>query len=205
MCFWINSAQYFDEMDALRFILVRKAGWMNRNQQLVIEYLQVEVKILKEIQGAKRLRFSDDQRKRIAIKAKRLILSRLKELANLVTPKTLLAWHRRLVAKKSDSSEVGGRRAGRPPTRQAINEIVIRFAQENRHWGCTSILGALLNLGHEVGRGTIVEILKDAGIEPSSARKKGLSWEEFLKRHWDVIAATDFFTVEVWTPGGLVR
>ncbi len=62
-----------------------------------------------------------------------------------------------------------------------------------------------MNLGHDIGRGTIVEILKDAGIEPSPARKKGLSWEEFLKRHWDVIAATDFFTVEVWTLGGLVR
>jgi putative transposase len=66
-------------------------------------------------------------------------------------------------------------------------------------------MGALLNLGHDVGRGTIVEILKNAGIEPSPDRKQGLSWEEFLKRHWDVIAATDFFTVEVWTLGGLVR
>ena len=172
---------------------------MNRNQQLVIEYLQEEVKILKEIQGAKRLRFSDEQRKRIAIKAKRVKFSRLKDIANLVTPQALLAWHRRLVAKKYDSSEVRGRRAGRPPARQSINELVIRFAQENRHWGYTSIMGALLNLGHEVGRGTIVEILKDAGIEPSPARKKGPSWEEFLKHHWDVIAATDFFTVEVWT------
>lgn len=79
-------------MDALRFVLVCMAGWMNRNQQLVIEYLQEEVKIL-----------------------------------------------------------------------------------------------------------------KDAGIEPSPDRKNGLSWEEFLRRHWDVIAATDFFTVEVWTLGGLVR
>jgi putative transposase len=190
-------------MDALRFILVCMAGWMNRNQQLVIEYLLEEVKILKEIQGAKRLRFTDEQRKRLAVKAKRLNFSRLKELATIVTPQTLLAWHRRLVAKKYDSSE--RRRVGRPSSRQSIKEFVIRFARENRHWGYTSIMGALLNLGHDVGRGTIVEILKDAGIEPSPDRKKGLSWEEFLKRHWDVIAATDFFTVEVWTLGGLVR
>jgi hypothetical protein len=86
---------------------------------------------------------------------------------------------------------------GRPSTRQSIKELVIRFAQENRHWGYTSMMGALLNLGHDVGRGTIVEILKAAGIELSPDRKKGLSWEEFLKRHWEVIAATDFFTVEV--------
>ena len=161
-------------MDALRFILVCAAGWMNRNQQLVIEYLLEEVKILKEIQGAKRLRFTDEQRKRLAVKAKRLNFSRLKELATIVTPQTLLAWHRRLVAKKYDSSE--RRRVGRPSTRQFIKEFVIRFARENRHWGYTSIMGALLNLGHDVGRGTIVEILKAAGIEPSPDRKKGLSW-----------------------------
>ena len=169
----------------------------------MIEYLQEEVKILRELQGEKRLRFTDEQRKRLAIKAKRLNFSRLMELASIVTPQTLLVWHRRLVAKKYDSSE--RKRVGRPSTRQSIKELVIRFAQENRHWGYTSIMGALLNLGHDVGRGTIVEILKGAGIEPSPDRKKGLSWEEFLKRHWDVIAATDFFTVEVWTLGGLVR
>jgi putative transposase len=66
-------------------------------------------------------------------------------------------------------------------------------------------MGALLNLGHDIGRGTVVEILKAEGIEPSPDRKKGLSWAEFLKRHWDVIAATDFFTTEVWTTRGLVR
>lgn len=129
--------------------------------------------------------------------------SRLKELATIVTPQTLLAWHRSLVAKKYDSSKARG--VGRPSTRQSIKELVIRFAQENQHWGYTSIMGALMNLGHDVGRGTIIEILKDAGIERSPDRKKGLSWEEFLKRHWEVIAATDFFTVGVWTLSGLVR
>jgi putative transposase len=90
-------------MDALRFILVCMAGWLNRNQQLVIEYLLEEVKILREIQGEKRLRFTDEQRRRLAIKTKRLKFSRLKELATIVTPQTLLAWHRRLVARKYDS------------------------------------------------------------------------------------------------------
>jgi len=176
---------------------------MNRNQQLVIEYLQEEVKILKEMQGEKRVRFTDAQRKRLAVKAKKLSFSRLKALATIVTPQTLLTWHRKLIAKKYDSSE--RRRVGRPRTRHIIRDLVIRLAEENRGWGYTSIMGALWNLGHDVGRGRIEKILKDAGIEPSPDRKNGLSWEEFLRRHWDVIAATDFFTVEVWTLGGLVR
>ena len=66
-------------------------------------------------------------------------------------------------------------------------------------------MGALLNLGHDIGRGTVVEILKAEGIEPSPDRKKGLSWETFLKRYWNVIAVTDFFTTEVWTMKGLVK
>ena len=118
---------------------------MNRNQQLVIEYLQEEVKILKEMQGGKRLVFTDEQRKRLAVKGKKLRFRRLKELATIVTPQTLLTWHRKLIAKKYDSSET--RRVGRPSTRQVIKELTIRLAQENRHWGYTSIMGALLNLG----------------------------------------------------------
>lgn len=176
---------------------------MNQEQQLVIEYLREEVKILKELQGQKRMRFTDEQRRRIAVKARRLKYGKLKELASIVTPQTLLKWHRRLVARKYDSSE--GRRAGRPSTRLQIKDLVIRLAKENAHWGYTSIMGALLNLGHDIGRGTIVDILKAEGIEPGPDRKNGLSWEEFLKRHWDVIAATDFFTTEVWTMKGLVR
>ena len=95
---------------------------MNRNQQLAIEYLREEVRILKEVQGKKRLRFTDEQRRRIAIKAKRLKFSRLKELATIVTPQTLLARHRRLVAKKYDTSD--RKRVGRPSTRQSIKELV---------------------------------------------------------------------------------
>ena len=177
-------------MDVLKFVLVGLAGWMNRNQQWVIEYLQEEVKILKEAHGTKRLRFTDDQRRRLAVKAKKLKFGTLKNDAGVVSPRTLLAWHRKLVALKYDSSVE--RRAGRPSTRENIKELVVRFAQENVHWGYTSIQGALLHLGHDVGRETIAEILKNPGIEPSPGRKKSLSWNEFLRRHWEVISATDF-------------
>ena len=79
------------------------------------------------------------------------------------------------------------------------------MARENRSWGYTRIQGALANLRHEVGRGTIAKILREAGIDPAPGRRKGMTWKEFLRTHWDVIAATDFFTAEVWTPVGLVR
>src|SRR5215470_12405377 len=79
------------------------------------------------------------------------------------------------------------------------------MATENRDWGYTRIQGALANLGHDVGRGTIATILKRHGIEPAPERQKRTTWQEFLKAHWGVLAAADFFTVEVWTAMGLTR
>ncbi len=71
--------------------------------------------------------------------------------------------------------------------------------------GYSSIDGSLLNRGHDVGRSPIARVLKKAGIEPAPRRKHGMTWAEFLKSHWNVLAATDFFTAEVWTVGGLIR
>ena len=192
-------------MDAFKLILVSLAGWMNQQQQQhVSEYLQEEIRVLKEQRGDGRPKSTDDQRRRLAGKAKQLNFGRLKEVANIVTPQTLLAWHRKLIAKKYDSSGVR-RNVGRPPTRDELRDLVVRMAEENRGWGYTRIRGALANLGHEVGRGTIVEILKQAGVEPAPEREKTGTWAEFLKTHWEVLGATDFFTVEVWSLGGLVR
>ncbi|MFT4547456.1 MAG: putative transposase [Verrucomicrobiales bacterium] len=191
-------------MDAFKLILVSLAGWMNRQQQHVIEYLQDEIRILKEQQGSRRPKFTDEQRRRLACKAKLIRFGRLKEIVNLVTPQTLLAWHRKLIAKEYDSSGVR-RRVGRPPTKDELRDLVVRMAEENRGWGYTRIRGALANLGHDIGRGTIADILKLAGMEPAPERERKTTWAEFLKMHWDVMGATDFFTVEVWTLRGLVR
>src|SRR6266446_5676399 len=127
----------------------------------------------------------------------------LARFASIVTPDTLLAWHRRLIAKKYDSSKK--RKPGRPPTKMDIRELILGMARENRSWGYTRIQGALANLRHEVGRGTIANILREAGLDPAPDRRKGMTWKEFLRVHWSTMAATDFFTVEVWTPVGLVR
>jgi transposase InsO family protein len=78
------------------------------------------------------------------------------------------------------------------------------MAQDNPRWGYTRIQGALGNLSHKVGRGTIANVLKRNGIEPSPARSKRTPWSTFLKAHWKVLAASDFLTVEVWTGRGLV-
>jgi putative transposase len=87
---------------------------------------------------------------------------------------------------------------------QVIAELTVRMARENPRWGYTRIQGALWNIGHRVGRTTIAEILKEHGIDPAPERGKRTTWARFLKAHWDVLAAADFFTVEVWGLRGLV-
>ena len=79
------------------------------------------------------------------------------------------------------------------------------MADENRDWGYTRILGALLNLGYNLARGTVANILKRHGMEPAPERSRKTTWKEFLAQRWELIVAADFFTVEVWPPKGLQR
>jgi hypothetical protein len=85
-----------------------------------------------------------------------------------------------------------------------VTELIIRMALENPRWGYTRIQGALLNVGHEVGRGTIANVLRGEGIEPAPERGRRTPWSVFLKAHWRSLAAADFFTAEVWSLHGLV-
>jgi putative transposase len=190
-------------LDPFRLLLISLAGWMNRQHQDVIEYLQEENRVLREQLGNRRLRLNDDQRRRLAVRAKKLCWRVLHELTTIVTPETLLAWHRRLIATKYDGSKQRG--PGRPHTLDDIQQLVVRMATENRDWGYRRIQGALANLGHEVARTTVANILKDHGIEPAPERNRKTTWKEFLARHWEVIVAADFFTIEVWTRKGLTR
>ena len=187
----------------LRFLLVALAGWINQQQREMIDYLQTENRVLREQLSPRRLRFTDDQRIRLAAKAKRVGRHALQQFETIVSPDTLLAWHRHLVARKYDGHQRRG--PGRPPTTAEIRQLVVRMAVENRDWGYTRIQGALENLGHDVGRGTIATILGRHGIEPAPEWRKRTTWREFLKAPWDVLAAADFFTVEVWTATGLTR
>jgi transposase InsO family protein len=149
------------------------------------------------------MRFNDDQRRRLAAKAKKVARKILGEVATIVTPETLLTWHRRLIAKKYDGS--ANRAPGRPRTAAEIVALVTRMAEENRSWGYRRIQGALSNLGHLLAFKTIANILKEHGIEPAPERSRKTTWKEFITRHWAQIVASDFFTVEVWTPTGLKR
>jgi hypothetical protein len=99
------------------------------------------------------------------------------------------------MAQKYDGN--ANRTPGRPLTSSEISDLVIRMAEENGGWGYRRIQGALSNLGHEIARTTIANILKRHCIEPTPERNRKTTWKEFLRRHWSQIIATDFFTVEV--------
>ena len=137
------------------FLVVSISGWMNQHQQQVIEYLMEENRVLREQIGNRRMRFTDDQRRRLAAKAKKLGRKLLNEVATIVTPETLLAWHRKLVAKKYDGS--ANRGPGRPRTEDEITALVTRMAEENRSWGYRRIQGALSNLGHLLAFKTLAQ------------------------------------------------
>jgi putative transposase len=190
-------------LDPFSFVLMSIAGWMNRHQQQVIEYLIEENRVLREQIGSKRMRFTDDQRRRLAAKAKELGRKLLAQVATIVTPETLMAWHRKLIAQKYDGSSF--RTPGRRRTAEEVADLVVRMAKENSTWGYRRIQGALANLGHLLAHNTIANILKRKGIEPAPERSRKTTWKEFLTRHWEQIVASDFFTVEVWTPNGLQR
>src|SRR5512133_3964720 len=186
-----------------QLLLLILAGWINRHQQAVIEYLQAENQSLREQLGKKRIRWTDTQRRRLAERVKAIGRSTLAALGTVVTPDTLLRWYRNLIAAKYDGSKKRG--PGRPRTETDIGTLVIRMARENPSWGYTRIRGALFNLGHDLARNTIKAILKERGVEPAPERRRHPSWHVFMMSHLGAIAGADFFTVEVLRGFGLVR
>jgi transposase InsO family protein len=164
----------------------------------------VENRVLKAQLGPQRLRLTDTERRRLATLAHPIGRHRLQELATIATPDTLLRWYNRLIAQKFDGSR---RRTqlGRPPVAEEVERLAVQMAEENPTWGYRRIQGALANLGHQIDKITVRNILRRHHLEPAPQRRKaGMSWAQFLKLHWDVLAATDFFTVEVATWHGLV-
>src|ERR671933_234524 len=188
----------------LHVLIAMIAGWLQRHQQQVIAYLQEENRVLKAQLGDRRLRLTDTERRRLAALAHPLGRERLKEMATIATPDTLLRWYKRLIAQKFDGSQQR-RQLGRPRVEEEVERLAVQMAEENPTWGYRRIQGALATLGHQIDKSTVRNILRRHHLEPAPQRRKaGMSWAQFLKMHWEVLAATDFFTVEVATWHGLV-
>ncbi len=170
----------------------------------MITYLHEENRVLKAQLRGRRLCLTDTERCRLAALAYPLGRKRLQEIATIATPDTLLRWYRRLIAQKFDSTRHRGTR-GRPRVLEEIEQLTIRMAEENPSWGYRRLQGALANLGHHIDAGTVRNILHRYHLDPAPQRRKaGMTWVQFLTLHWEVLAATDFFTVEVATWRGFV-
>lgn len=184
------------------YMLAFVTGMVNEELLLRNEYLVTENRILKaQLKG--RLLLSDAERITLAEIGHRLGRKALEEVANVVRPDTILRWYRKLIARKFDGSKA--RRApGRPRVDQEIEALILRMAKENPDWGYDRMVGALANLDHDVSDQTVGNILRRNGIQPAPIRQSRTTWKDFIRSHMDVLAGTDFFSVEVVTLRGLV-
>jgi putative transposase len=172
-------------------------SWMHREQKDLIAFLREENRVLKAQVRGRRLRLSDDERRRLAAIGHRLGRRALRDVATIATPDTILRWHRDLVVRQWTYA---GRRTGRPRVHAQIRSLTVRMATENATWGYTRIQGALKNLGYHVGRSTIARILKEHGVPPGGQRP--MAWRTFVGAHWP--ALIDVFRTEVSTIGGWI-
>jgi putative transposase len=174
------------------------------DQELLLrnEYLITENRILRR-QLPGRVRLGDEERQTLAEIGQKLGKQALDEVATIVKPETILAWQRRFVAQKFAGSKQRKSR-GRPRIDKALEDLVVQMAQENRSWGYDRLAGALAHLGYTISDQTVGNILKRRGLPIAPERQKTTTWKDFIRSHMDVLWATDFFTTEVWTLGGLV-
>ena len=184
------------------------AGLADKRLRQPIEYLTEENRVLREhihtACGKKRICLTDSQRRRLAVKAKVIGAKVLGEITDLFSPDTILGWYRKLVAKKYDGSP--NRKGGRTKISKEIVDLVVRFAKDNKSWGHRRIRNYIVYLGYRVSNSSVQRILEDHGFDPNGRhRKPKPTWNEFIRSHMDVMAATDFFTVEMPSARGLVR
>jgi putative transposase len=139
------------DLALVRIFLAALSGWVDHQQQDVIAYLIEENRTLRAQLGGRRLRVTDEQRRRLARRGKCLGRRVLSQVATIVSPDTILRWHRQLIARKWTYAT---RRSGRSGILAEIRRLIVRMAEENPTWGYTRIRGALKNLGHHVGRST---------------------------------------------------
>jgi putative transposase len=183
-------------------ILAFVTGMVDQELLARIEYLAAENRILKaQLKG--RLKLSDAERAVLAEIGHRLGRRLLAEVANVARPDTILAWYRKLIARKFDRSKAR-RSIGRPRISREVEQLIVRMAKENRDWGYDRIAGALANLGYEICDQTVGNVLQRHGLPPAPERKRTTTWSAFIRTHLALLAGTDFFTAEVLTLRGLV-
>jgi putative transposase len=179
---------------ALVYLLLRRlvqllAGSSNLNSDVELVVLRHQLKVLRRQVSRPRLR----RRDRLFMAAISRTLPRARWSSFVVSPQTLLRWHRDLVRRKWTYR----RRAvgGRPPIPDAVRELIVRMGRDNPRWGCIRIRGELAKLGIRVSATKIRSLLRLAGLGPAP-RRGGPTWSEFLRAQAQAILAVDFFTVE---------
>jgi len=191
----------------VRLLIAMVAHAINERMARRIDYLLEEVRVLKEslrtATGTARIRFTPEQRRRLARKGKVLTPEERRACCQIVRPETILAWFRQLAAQKYNGSR--NRKPGRPRKARDVRNFVLKLASENPGWGYTKIRDALRGLKIEIGRTTVAQVLSEAGMDPAPERRRQRSWNQFLRSHAETLYACDFFAVEVLSLFGTVR
>jgi putative transposase len=195
----LRSPRYDRPMWSLVYLFIRTlvALFMRTSRRdrddgakdLEILVLRHQLRVLQRTAGRPRLKPID----RVLLAAASRFLPRDRWVAFLVTPATILRWHRELVRRKWTYRRAG--RPGRPPIDPELRALILRFARENPRWGCVRVQGELRKLGLRASATTIRTLLRTARAGPAP-RRSGPTWTEFLRAQADGIIACDFFTVE---------